>query len=59
MLNSVEQAVIDTIARKGEANTAEILASVGVPMPRLMGMLIDMEFRNLILSIPGGRYRIR
>ncbi|MDE6377517.1 MAG: DNA-processing protein DprA [Duncaniella sp.] len=58
-LNAVEQAVIDTISRKGEANMSEIMAAVDIPMPRLMGMLVDLEFRNLITAIPGARYRVR
>lgn len=58
-LNAVEQAVIDTISRKGEANLSEIMANVDIPMPRLMGMLVDLEFRNLITAIPGARYRVR
>ncbi|MBD5332681.1 MAG: DNA-protecting protein DprA [Bacteroides sp.] len=58
-LNEVESAVIDTIRRKGEANMNEIMACVDLPMPRLMGMLVDLEFRNLIVAIPGARYRVR
>lgn len=52
-----EQAVADVLTRKGEATLNEIAVSVGIPLPRLMGLLIDMEFRNLLLAIPGGRYR--
>ena len=58
-LSPEEQAVIATITRTGEANTSELLIGTGLAMPRLMGLLVDMEFRNLILSIPGGRYRLR
>lgn len=57
-LSAVEQAIIDAITRKGEATMTELLAKVDIPMPRLIGLLIDMEFRHLIVAIPGGRYRI-
>ncbi len=58
-LTPEEQAVIDTITRRGDATLSELTASVNIPTPRLMGMLIDMEFRSLILAIPGGRYQLK
>lgn len=54
-----EEKVIDVIRRKGDARLAEISAEVEVPVSRLMGMLVDLEFRNLLLSMPGGRYRLQ
>ncbi|MDE6205231.1 MAG: DNA-protecting protein DprA, partial [Duncaniella sp.] len=58
-LSDDEQAIIDTITRRGDATMSELIASVNIPTPRLMGMLIDMEFRSLITALPGGRYQIR
>lgn len=58
-LTAEEQAIIDLITSRGDATINELTASVNIPTPRLMGMLIDMEFRSLICAIPGGRYRIR
>ncbi len=58
-LSDDEQAIIDTITRRGDATMSELIASVNVSTPRLMGMLIDMEFRSLITALPGGRYQIR
>ncbi len=52
-----EQAVADVLARKGEASLNDIAVAVDIPTPRLMGLLIDMEFRNLLLAVPGGLYR--
>ncbi len=52
-----EQAVTDLLTLKGEATLNDIAVAVDIPVPRLMGLLIDMEFRNLLLSVPGGRYR--
>lgn len=56
-LSPEEQAVIDLLAQKSEATLNDISASIDIPVPRLMGLLIDMEFRRLLLAIPGGRYR--
>lgn len=58
-LSPEEQAIIDTITRRGDATINELTASVNIAIPRLMGMLIDMEFRSLITAIPGGRYQLR
>lgn len=52
-----EQAVTDVLTRKGEATLNDIAVAVDIPIPRLMGLLIDMEFRDLLLAVPGGRYR--
>ena len=58
-LSPEEQAIIDIITTRGDATINELTASIDIPTPRLMGMLVDMEFRSLIAAIPGGRYRIR
>ena len=58
-ISDEEQAIIDIITARGDATIGELTASVDIPTPRLMGMLIDMEFRALISAVPGGRYRIR
>lgn len=58
-LSDEEQAIIDTITRRGDATINELTASVNIPLPRLMGMLIDMEYRSLVCAIPGGRYKLR
>lgn len=54
-----EEKVIEVIRRRGDARIAEISAEVEIPVSRLLGMLVDLEFRNLILSMPGGRYRLQ
>lgn len=58
-LQPEEQAVIDLLTDRGEATLNDLTARIDIPTPRLMAMLIDLEFRSLILAIPGGRYRLR
>lgn len=58
-LTNEEQAVIDIMTDRGEVTLQELTARIDIPTPRLMAMLIDMEFRSLILNMPGGRYRPR
>lgn len=58
-LSPEEQAIIDIMTDRGEVTLPELSSRIDIPVPRLMAMLIDMEFRSLILNIPGGRYRPR
>lgn len=58
-LTAEEQAVLDIMTERGEVTLAELGCRIDIPVPRLMAMLVDMEFRSLILNIPGGRYRPR
>ncbi len=54
-----EEAVMAVLTARGEATLADLSSRIDLPVARLMSMLIDMEFRALIISIPGGRYRLR
>ncbi|MCM1355864.1 MAG: DNA-processing protein DprA [Staphylococcus sp.] len=56
-LTGEEQTIVDIMTERGEVTLQELGARIDIPTPRLMAMLIDMEFRSLILAIPGGRYR--
>lgn len=58
-LNPEEQAVVDLLTDRGEVTINDLTARIDIPTPRLMAMLIDLEFRSIILSVPGGRYRLR
>ncbi|MDE6859700.1 MAG: DNA-processing protein DprA [Duncaniella sp.] len=58
-LTSEEEAVIEILTTKGDAGIHDFTSRIDIPLPRLMALLIDMEFRSLILHLPGGRYRLR
>lgn len=57
-LTPEEESVCEVLRTDGEAHISVISARTGVTVSRLMAMLIDMEFRNLVLSYPGGKYRL-
>ena len=57
-LSPLEQAVVDLLTNRGDLRLEEITAALDVATPKLMGTLIDMEFRGLVAPIPGGRYRV-
>ncbi len=58
-LTPEEEAVLDVLATKGDAGIHDFSVRIDIPLPRLMALLIDMEFRSLITHLPGGRYRLR
>lgn len=57
-LTPAEQSVIDVLTELGEASLNRLATASGVSIGLLMSMLVDMEFRGLILSFPGGKYRL-
>lgn len=54
-----EQAIVDVIAQRGDAGVSELSARIDLPVHRLMSSLVNLEFRNVIVGVPGGRYRLR
>lgn len=56
-LTPEEEAILDIMTDRGEVMINDLSARIDMPIHRLMGLLIDMEFRSLITHIPGGRYR--
>lgn len=57
-LSEEEQAIIDYLTEHGEGQINVMTVALNRNIGRLMGQLIDMEFRKLILSYPGGKYRL-
>lgn len=56
-LSAQEQAVMDILARQGEASLNTLAIGLDMNAGRLMSLLIDMEFKGLIMAYPGGKYR--
>lgn len=57
-LSPEELTVTECIRRKGEATLPEITMALNGSVAKVMALLIDMEFKNLILTYPGGKYRL-
>lgn len=55
-LTPEEQAVSDYLVSRGEAQLNELSVAVGIPIGKLMAVMVDMEFKGLVTAIPGGRY---
>ncbi len=57
-LSPEEKTVIDCIRNKGEAHITQLTMALNAPVSKAMGLLIDMEFKGLIMAYPGGNYRL-
>ncbi len=57
-LTNEEQSVIDYLTGHDDATINQLCVALNYPIARLMALLIDMEFKGLILTFPGGRYRL-
>lgn len=56
-LSEEEQRVIDCLTQLGEANVNRMCVTLDMPMHHLMPLLVDMEFKGLLIAYPGGKYR--
>lgn len=57
-LSPEEESIINHLTEKGEDDINHLCVALNMPMHRLMPLLVDMEFKNLILTFPGGKYRL-
>lgn len=57
-LSETEQLVVDYLRANSEAQINKLSVDTGLQMGRLMSVLVDLEFKGLILNYPGGRYRL-
>lgn len=57
-LTDEETMVVDLLRRKDDATVNQLSIALNLNIGRTMSLLIDMEFKGLILSYPGGKYRL-
>jgi DNA processing protein len=57
-LTAEEQAVVDYLSQHDEAQINQLCVALNSSVSKLMALLIEMEFKGLILTYPGGRYRL-
>lgn len=56
-ISGEEQSVMDYLRERGEAQINRLSVDLDIPVGRLTGMLIEMEFKGLVLPYPGAKYR--
>ena len=57
-LSADEQAVVDYLTAHGEGQLNQLSIALNQNVGRTMSLLIDMEFKGLLLTYPGGKYRL-
>lgn len=58
-LNPEETSIVKFLETNEDASLSALTAATGLPVAKLMSILIDMEFRGLLLALPGARYRLQ
>ena len=53
-----EQLIVDYLRMHDESHINIICNALGMPMSQLMSLLIELEFKGLIMSLPGGKYSL-
>lgn len=56
-LNPEESIIVNFLESNEDASLQQLTIETGFPISKLMSILIDMEFRGIIIALPGGRYR--
>lgn len=49
--------VLDYLTHHGEATVDHLQSALGIPAGQLMALLVEMEFNDLVMALPGARYR--
>lgn len=57
-LSADEQAVVDYLQERSEAHISQLIALLGRTVAKVMALMIDMEFKGLVIAYPGGKYRL-
>lgn len=55
-LEPKEIAVVDTLRKHGDLSMEALLAETNIPMAELSSILLTLEFKDVIKSLPGMRY---
>ncbi len=58
-LNPEEERVVDLLKEKGELFIDQISAEIKLPVSRVSAMLLNLEFKNLLIALPGKIYKLR
>lgn len=57
-LSADEQIVVDYLTQHDDAQLNQLTIALNQSVSKTMSLLIDMEFKGVILAYPGGRYRL-
>ena len=57
-LTKEEQAVVDIIRDRGEIHLNTLAEALGLPVYKLMSVLVELDCKNVIATLPGCRYTV-
>jgi len=57
-LTQDEQAVVDVIRDRGEVHLNTLADALGVPVYKLISTLVELDCKNVIMTLPGCRYSL-
>lgn len=57
-LSPQEEAIVDYLRQNGDTQINALTVATGIPVGRLMGMMMQLEMSGLVMAIPGSRYRL-
>lgn len=57
-LNSDEGQIVNFLEHNPDSTLTQLTAATGFGVSKLMSILIDLEFRSIVMALPGGRYRL-
>lgn len=57
-LSPEEQLVVDHLRQTGDGQINALTAALGIPVGRLMGLMMQLEMAGLVMTLPGSRYRL-
>ena len=57
-LGDDEQKIVDFLTEKGAGTINQLSVATNINVGKIMSILIDMEFKGLVLNFPGGKYRL-
>jgi DNA processing protein len=58
-LTADETKVVDLLQSQGELFIDQISGELGMPTSKVSALLLNMEFKNLLVALPGKMYRVR
>ncbi len=58
-LTENEQKLVNILTETGENGIDELMAKSKIPISQVSSILLNLEFRGVVLSLPGKRYRLR
>lgn len=58
-LNEQEQKIVDLLQKEGELFIDQISAEIGLPPSRVSATLLKLEFKNVLVVMPGQMYKLR